>query len=55
MLRGRLEVYNSSTGEWGTVCYSETLEWGEKGAASAACRQLGQEDMVNVSTVVEFG
>lgn len=54
-MRGRLEVYNSSTGEWGTVCYSDKYEQWEKGAARAACRQLGQEDMANVGTVEDFG
>ncbi len=50
--RGRLELYY---GVWGTVCYdSQKSTELEKGAARAACRQLGYEDMVDVGTVVDM-
>ena len=39
---GRLEVYNSGTGRWGTVC---NVGWGESDA-KVACRQLGFDDNV---------
>ena len=55
-LEGRLEVYNSTTNVWGTVCYNDdTAEqnW-EKGAARAACRQLGYQNFVNVGSVTQL-
>ncbi len=55
-LRGRVEVFNSSQGVWGTVCYTQaTVEqnW-ERGAARAICRQLGWSDAVNVGSVMQL-
>ena len=55
-LKGRLEVYNSTTDVWGTVCYTNDIaqqNW-EKGAARAACRQLGYQDVISVGSVTQL-
>ena len=55
-LKGRLEVYNSTTDVWGTVCYTNDIaqqNW-EKGAARAACRQLGYQDVITVGSVTQL-
>ncbi len=55
-LRGRVEVYNSSRGVWGTVCYNTATaeqNW-ERGAARAICRQLGWADAVTVASVSQL-
>ena len=52
--KGRLEVYLD--GVWGTVCYDpEYYTVWEKGAARAACRQLGFNNQINVGSVVDLG
>ena len=48
--RGVLEVYLKDG--WGTVCYGTPQQ---KGLAQVACRQLGFNDYVNVTTASEAG
>ena len=48
---GRLEVYVSSTNEWGTVCLSGfALE-----SANASCRQLGYAMSLDYGEAVTLG
>lgn len=46
---GRLEIFLRGT--WGTICYDGFT----KGAALAACRQLGYYDVLNYGTVRNLG
>jgi len=48
---GRIEVYISSTDQWGTVCFSGfALE-----SANASCRQLGYAKSLHYGEAVTLG
>lgn len=54
-IRGKLEVYEESRGDWTSICYDYKELKDQEGVAQLACRQLGFYNFVEIGNVTKFG